>query len=285
MFFGDRSLVISDRINILNQVKIRVTKTQVIAVRSIDRQITLEQQLVSRGIDPCKANSAKIWQVLYKTSAEDRKWFLERVLTSDQLTALEDLQAEPGKLLEIIQDFATNSIKESQKKARENFENKRRKLKEKEDKLKEEEGKFKEKKALMTTKIIANATGGLVRFIGQDLSNKINDEVYQQLAKKNPEDTKTSSKVEEPLEEIQSTKQQIQKIASDVLNKKYFQITWNTAIRWIKRNWVPILVIFVSFSIALIILFKSGNSDKQIAAVITALSPGIITFQNSVKNA
>ncbi|MBD2469576.1 P-loop NTPase fold protein [Nostoc sp. FACHB-145] len=87
----------------------------------LDRQITLEQQLIKAGINACAESGAKVWQVLYQSNDDDRKWFLERVLTEEQLQQFQansknhDLQDSLWKILTKSQQDAVSSCEQTKR--------------------------------------------------------------------------------------------------------------------------------------------------------------------------
>lgn len=56
----------------------------------LDRQVSLEMSLKDIGIDPLDKDGNKIWQVLYETNEDDRKYFLEKALDKEKLEKLKD---------------------------------------------------------------------------------------------------------------------------------------------------------------------------------------------------
>ncbi|NEQ39294.1 MAG: hypothetical protein F6K40_24795 [Okeania sp. SIO3I5] len=201
----------------------------------LDRQISLEAKIteVLKQLDQNKRIDieGKIWEVLYKTSDEDRKWFLERVLIDRRL--LEDLskiQGETtGKLWETLNDTQKEAIEQFKKTqieleiARSELDAKKAKIrKEVNDKfaplLKWQNNQSSQRiYAFLGTSFIL-----LEKRIGSKLFKNIYQDIQQKLygdsEKDNGEKTGLWNKLNETVEKLESARQELAELEKEEPN-------------------------------------------------------------------
>ncbi len=298
----------------------------------LDRQISLEQQLIKVGINPCEESSAKIWQVLYQANEEDRRWFLERVLNKEQL---DKVQTNSGHLWEIFQ--------ESQEQAKQDFQKAKLSLEDKSQELANKKAEIKNKKQYKLQnllqvqkradfeKFIVGSGVMLERFIGKKhLIKEIKQEVREcdtllskleiekasheqsltmlidtlfkqenDLAVSNKPDNKLKDapnknekqslqeKIAQSKKEIDEIEQKINDASVQIINvfeQAYQKMTGEAAKQWLIKNGLLIGILGGLFAVIILIIFTVPDPVKQLAGVITFLSPAIITLQNVYKS-
>ncbi|WP_309295021.1 P-loop NTPase fold protein [Trichormus variabilis] len=278
----------------------------------LDRQISLEQQLIKVGIEPCAENSAKIWQVLYQVSEEDRNWFLERVLTVEQLQNFQDSKQKqdfPDNLWQIFTKSQRDSIR-SYKETKEELINKEKELQvrkenllvnlsERDKDLQERLANAEQRLQIRLDEIVADirekqssevklepsdnekkihlilgySAVVLERTLGDQGFNKIFDEKIQAEVNK-----KINLKINIKSDDITKVSSWLKGVVTVAISNNYQSITLYSVREWAKKNKLLIIIFFVCLLLAILLpagiqFFNNLGSSKVIAQVVGFFTP------------
>ena len=265
----------------------------------LDRQITLEQQLVKAGINPCEANSAKIWQVLYKTSQDDRKYFLEKVLHKEFTQKETEFSTDSSwtKLLweeyDKTKNVAQEKLEFQQQLLQDNKDQKTNKetrihtidttIKTLENDRGEREKKLKNEASSEVNQAIDSALGIskiiLIQRLGKPVFEAIQYEVTQELNQQGV-NTEKIGKVKNSVSEVVSQILEKGKVLEKGSTEKTFNISRRALWQWLGKNRLLIVAFFVLGLIAIFlpIIIESTDTKRigaEIAALIVPLVPAI----------
>jgi predicted KAP-like P-loop ATPase len=254
----------------------------------LNRQISLEQSLQAIGIDPLDDYGNEIWKVLYKTSEDDRQYFLEQILGKDKL---EELKAKSQRRSEswtellweqygVTETIASTYLSQKEKELNDVREQLERAKKEKEAIL--SNLKSKDKQENWISDLLQETTelsGFLIRkYFGKDVAEALKKEVEQKLKK---EDIDVS--------DLNKMAMVINRTVTDIIeedtiyigeDKKKYSLSWLALKKWLKKNQKPIIAFVLSITLSIILptvvaQIKSLNIVSQLAALITPLIPAI----------
>ena len=279
----------------------------------LNRQISLEQELRAffeeNGIDPYSANSkyADIWQVLYKASEEDRKYFLQNVLS---IESLEDLrqQVTVKDRLNTAENLLWGKFGATKEQTLQSLQEKRTELEKTKTHFKDTQAELTEQKRQLEVdlkqveqeaaqkfqrvpksklkEVIQTSLGvsGLVlkTRLGPTAFEELQTKIIQQL----PEDV--------DVENLQTFGIELREAVTKVLEgsdqQGAFPFSWKALRKWVKTN-LTFLVIFSLFAgsaVALPLLVAKFNPTAlvpQIVAFITPLLPALAMAQKLWRSA
>jgi predicted KAP-like P-loop ATPase/VIT1/CCC1 family predicted Fe2+/Mn2+ transporter len=263
----------------------------------LDRQISLETALRDIGVAPLDKEGNKIWEVLYKTNEEDRKYLLEKVLGKD---SLKELQAKSEEEKESWTGLLWEQYGVQETNAKIDLSNKQNELEIVVSKLNE----LKKQKKTINNEIsddhkpenwiagilteTTNISGFLLkRFFDENVAAGLEKEINNKLKAENVDISdlnKMNAFINKTVAEILDEDQ----IKLDNGSKKY-SLSWLALKKWLKKNQQLIIAFIILTTCSIIFPFiahhiNSQNVVSQIAALIAPLIPAIGLAQTLYKS-
>ena len=267
----------------------------------LNRQISLEQQLarvladnpedaISRAQVLCEAG--QYWPVLYKASEQDRQWFLERVLSPDQLTKFKAIHNQGQVDDELWRQLGDTYQAENQK------------LEKLEAELHHKQDELKNKKQDVRSQVDADRLNQLIlKLTGPVsiiLSNRISAPVLKQINEDITHQVKaqlSSQAAADALEPLDSEhlKATVQAVAAGVFEHRYGEISFRSFLTWFQKNLrlFGLMLVFLMLAILLPIAADAlmgwllpgiDNIFPRLIAFLAPLTPGIASAQALLKS-
>jgi hypothetical protein len=225
----------------------------------LNRQISLEQQLarVLAETPDDSASQAKVlredgkyWSVLYESSEEDRRWFLERVLSPEQLSQFKEIRNQGQFDEELWRQLGATYREEN-----EQLQQLEAELQTKQDVLSQQKQELRSKVDNDTIKnLIERLTGPIAILLSNRISKPVFERVNQEISNqvKAQLSSDTAIKILEPID-TEHLKATIQAVATSVFEHHYEEISFHSFLSWFQKNLrlFSLLLGFLALSIAL----------------------------------
>ncbi|MEO0827150.1 MAG: P-loop NTPase fold protein [Cyanobacteria bacterium J06642_9] len=267
----------------------------------LNRQISLEQKLArvlaeqpnnaeSRAKVLCAAG--QYWPVLYKSGDEDRQWFLERVLSPEQLAQFQDINNQEEVDNALWQQLGETYQAENQK------------LKELEAELKRKQAALQQETQAIRSKIdndqfyqlINKLTGPISILLSNRVSKTVFEQINQEITRKIKAqlDSDAASETLEPID-TNHLKAMIRLVTADVMERRYGQIDFFSFWTWCRKNvrLLGLVLILMVLAIVLPIAVEQtlawldvsiDSFSSRLIAFLAPLTPGIVSVQALFKS-
>ncbi|MBE9183063.1 hypothetical protein IQ268_31500 [Oculatella sp. LEGE 06141] len=266
----------------------------------LDRQISLEQQLAQvLAENPEDATSrAKVlcengqyWSVLYEASEEDRRWFLERVLSPEQLKQFKEIRNQ-GQ----FSDELWRQLGASYREENEQLQKLEKELQNKKNVLKQQKQAIRSRVDNDTINRLINKLTGPVSIL---LSNRISKPVFERLNREISGQVKielnsdVAAEMAEPID-IDHLKLMVQVAATKVFENRYEEISFHSFLSWFQKNLrlfgvlssFLILSILLPISVDWVLSWLLPTMDTffpKLIAFLAPLAPGVASAQALLK--
>jgi predicted KAP-like P-loop ATPase len=267
----------------------------------LNRQISLEQQLArvlaehpedpaSRAKALCEAG--QYWPVLYKSSDQDRQWFLERVLSPAQLIKFKDIHNQGQVDDELWRQLGATYQAENQK------------LTELETELRRKQDELRIKTQAIRSQVDDNQLNQLIlkltgpvsillsNRISQPVLTRINRDITRQV--KAQLSSQAATDAFEPLD-IEHLNATVQAVATGVFEQRYGEISFRSFLTWFQKNLrlFGLMLVFLTLAILLPIaadallgwlLPSLDSAFPKLIAFLAPLTPGLASAQTLLKS-
>ena len=235
----------------------------------LDRQITLEQQIKEAlnkidGIKPLDQQSGAIWQALYETSEEDRKWFLANALNQKAFKEWEEnsqIQSNSDQLWDLFATSQTEAI-ENLKQVEKKLTEKQKELKTKQDKILK--GTLENKLFLATSQTLLVI---LNQRLGTSFAKDFQEKVLTQL-------TKTVEDTKETFSQANQWHDSIKVDIENVFEQEDSLINWRFIQEFIRKNRLLILLCLTLVVVAILLSsILAANGFNQLTQIFAGITP------------
>ena len=267
----------------------------------LNRQISLEQQLArvlaehpedpaSRAKALCEAGP--YWPVLYKSSEQDRQWFLERVLSPAQLIKFKDIHNQGQVDDELWQQLGKTYQSENQK------------LTELETELRRKQDELRIKTQAIRSQVddnqlnqlILKLTGPVSILLSNRISKPVLTRINRDITRKVKAQLSSQAATDalEPLD-IEHLNATVQAVATGVFEQRYGEISFRSFLTWFKKNLrlFGLMLVFLTLAILLPIaadallswlLPSLDSAFPRLIAFLAPLTPGLASAQALLKS-
>jgi predicted KAP-like P-loop ATPase len=241
----------------------------------LDRQITLEHQ-IQTALDQTKgkpssleSQSGAIWQALYETSEEDRKWFLKNVLTEEALEKWENASQNQSNTDQLWDLFAS-----SEQKVIEDLDNLQSQLQKQKKELQKSRAEVLEKGAKYAFFSTASQTAIAVlneRF-GTSFTKDIQEKVIKQLSTNIKDYKETQDQASQWGNSIKADIESVFEKQDGNINSLFIN-------EFARKNWLFIFLCFLLILAA--ILFPLGLANMGVNSIVQTFA-GIVPLLSAI---
>lgn len=257
----------------------------------LDRQISLELSLQAVGIDLLDDYGNEIWKVLYKTSEDDRQYFLERTLGKDKLEELKakgQIRSESWTELlweqyGVTETRASTQLSQKEKELNDVREQLEKAKKDKETILSSLKNQDKQENWISDLlKETTELSGFLIqKYFGKDVAEDLQKALQKELEQKLKKEDIDISDLNRITMAINQTIAEI--LEEDTIyigGSKKYSLSWLALKKWSNKNQKLIIAFLLSIAFSIILpifaaQIKSLNIVSQLAVLITPLIPAI----------